>query len=90
MGSMIRLLCKKCDIDRSESVGMGMLGLGSELCACYHCHRYVLKKLKRRRNFDEAVLKCPYCRKTIEPIDHGDICPICASPIEAEPVGLWD
>jgi hypothetical protein len=90
MGHMISYQCKKCEIIRIEHVGVGMLGVGSELCACYHCHRYVLKKLKWNRNFEEAILKCPYCRKTIEAIDHGDSCPICASPIDAEPIGLWD
>ena len=90
MGDMISYQCKKCLILRIENVGVGMMGVGSDLCACYHCHRYVLKKLKWTRNFEETVLKCTYCRKTIKPIGHGDNCPICASPIEAEPIGLWD
>jgi len=46
--------------------------------------------LKWNKNSDVSGLKCPYCRKSIAPIDHGDNCPICASPIEAEPIGLWD
>ena len=90
MGHMISYQCKKCEMSRIEHVGVGMLGVGSELCACYHCHRYVLKRLKRSTSFEEAVLKCPYCRKTIEPIDHGHNCPICASPIEVEWTGMWD
>lgn len=75
---------------RVENVGVGMMGIGSELCACYHCHRLVLKKLKWNMNLEATSLKCPYCRKAIKPIDQGDNCPICASPIEAELIGLWD
>ena len=91
MGSMIRLLCKTCEIDRSENVGMGMIGLGSELCACYNCRRYVLKKLSRwNENQDENNLKCPYCRKKIEPIDPANNCPVCDSVIEVEWIGMWD
>ena len=90
MGSMIRYECQTCEVFRIEHVGVGMMGVGSELCACYNCHRYVLKKLKRNMNLGETGLKCPYCRKSVEPIDHGDNCPICASPIDVEPIGLWD
>jgi len=90
MGHTIIYQCKKCEVFRTEDVGVGMMGVGSELCACYNCHRYVLKKLKRNMNLGETGLKCPYCRKKIEPIGHGDNCPVCASPIDAEPFGLWD
>ena len=90
MGNTIIYWCKKCEVSRMEDVGVGEMGVGSELCACYNCHRYVLKKLKRNMNLGETGLKCPYCRKSVEPIDHGDNCPICASPIDVEPIGLWD
>ena len=91
MGSMIRLLCKTCEIDRSENVGMGMIGLGSELCACYNCRRYILKKLSHwNGKYHENNLKCPYCRKKIEPIDPANNCPVCDSEIEVEWIGMWD
>ena len=94
MGSVIRIQCNKCEIDRTEYVDSGELGTGSELCACYHCHRYVLKKLKRwTESFDRPNLKCPYCHKVIKPLNYGDscpICPICASEIKISFGGLWD
>ncbi len=90
MGHTMRYECQKCEVSRIEHVGFGMLGIGSELCACYHCHRYVLKKMKWSGTFEEEVFSCPYCRKTIQRINHGDNCPICTSPIEAELIALWD
>ena len=88
MGSMIQLICSTCDIDREESVGIGMMGIGNELCACYNCKRYVRKKVKWTD--DPAKLKCPYCRKLIRAIRNGHKCPKCSSRIRVKEVGIWD
>ena len=90
MGTMIHLTCSTCAIDRTECVGMGMMGHGSELCGCNHCRRYILKRTSWDSGSDASELTCPYCRRPIKPIEDGDPCPVCSSPISVEFVGLWD
>jgi hypothetical protein len=90
MGAMIRLTCKACDFEREAHVGVGMLGIGTELCPCYHCKRFVTKKVDHRNFSEVATLKCPYCRKEIEPFEEGDSCAVCGGKVLYELIGLWD
>lgn len=100
MGELIRLTCSGCGADREECLGIGRSLEGTELCACYRCRRYVRKKIKLVRSTtdpdlwsevpDVADLKCPYCRKSVRPLEAGDQCPICESAIELQPIGIWD
>jgi hypothetical protein len=90
MGEMIRVCCKHCGVDREEYVGVGMLGVGAELCSCYRCRRLVMKKVRWNSDLDNQVLKCPYCRSKIEIVREGDLCPICGDPLDLEFVGHWD
>ena len=87
MGEMIQLRCKTCSLVRDESIGIGMAGVGDELCACYRCHRFVLKRLKWDHS---GQLQCPYCRSAIRPIKNGDACAICGDPVTIESLGVWD
>jgi hypothetical protein len=90
MGDVIRISCPSCGYNREEFVSVGMMGQGSELCPCYHCKRYVLKKVSNP-TFDELpTLRCPYCRKSIEPVKKADACAICGTSIEFELIGEWD
>lgn len=90
MGEMILLVCSTCDIVRSEDIGVGMLGRGHELCACYTCKRYVRKKLDFRENVENDRLICPYCRRGIRPLKDRDLCPKCNDEIKIEWIGTWD
>jgi len=100
MGDLIRLNCTGCGIDRTEYLGVGMSLEGQELCACYRCRRFVRKRIKwaPTTGADDAwttvpelsELKCPYCRKPVVPFERGDRCPICESPVDLQPIGIWD
>ena len=48
MGEMISIECKSCDLTREARVGVGMMGIGVELCPCYTCRRFVMKKVDHR------------------------------------------
>lgn len=87
---MIHLECPTCDISRSEDTGVGMLGKGQELCACYTCKRFVMKKVNFLMEKEGVQLRCPYCRREVKPIEDGDSCPECGSEIKIEVIGLWD
>ncbi len=90
MGEMIRVSCNSCDFEREADVGVGMMGLGVELCPCYHCRRFVRKKVDYRKSFDGVVIKCPYCRRILQPLKEGDDCAICGGLITYESLGIWD
>ena len=90
MGEMISVDCKSCGFVREESVGVGMLGMGVELCPCYNCHRFVTKKVDHRDGMNPPILKCPYCRKVVEPIRSGDKCAVCSGRLSIESIGMWD
>jgi hypothetical protein len=90
MGEMIRVSCKSCDFVREADVGVGMMGVGVELCPCYHCRRFVMKKVDFRTDFKGVILKCPYCRKILRPFEEGDRCAICGGSIIHESLGVWD
>lgn len=45
MGSEIRLTCSGCDLNSTHLIGVGMMGIGSELCACYTCKKFVSREL---------------------------------------------
>jgi hypothetical protein len=89
MGAMIRSRCEACDSEREADMGVGMLGIGKEICPCYHCKRFVTKKVNHRNFSEVTTLKCPYCRKEIEPIKDGDSCALCGSQVLYELIGLW-
>lgn len=61
MGKMISVECKSCDFVQEASVGVGLLGIGVELCPCYTCRRFVMKKVDYRDGTLPLVFKCPYC-----------------------------
>lgn len=90
MGRMIRLVCHQCKIERTENIGMGMMGHGSELCGCTHCHRYVMKETSWDDRSESADLTCPDCDRSVKPIENGDACPVCGSPIRIDLIGMWD
>lgn len=90
MGGMISIECKSCDFTREASVGVGMMGIGVELCPCYTCCRFVKKEVDHREGLQPLILKCPYCRKAIEPVKRGDKCAVCAGRLTIETLGEWD
>jgi len=90
MGEIICVTCKSCDFSREASVGVGMTGAGAELCPCYQCRRFVLKKVDDRHANETVNLKCSYCRKSVSPVEKGDRCAVCGGQIDVESIGLWD
>jgi hypothetical protein len=90
LGDIIRVTCNKCDVEREEFVGVGMMALGHELCACYSCKRFVLKKLKWQRGVNRESFACPYCRESITPVQDNDQCPLCDGIVQVDHAGLWD
>lgn len=90
MGEIIRVSCNACDFEREAVVGVGMLGSGVELCPCYQCGRFVMKKVDHRNVFDGLAMKCPYCRKILKRLEDGDECAICSSSMTYEWLGEWD
>jgi hypothetical protein len=55
MGSQIRLTCSNCDLNSTHSVGVGMMGTGTQLCACYRCKKFVTREIGVRWNDDDTV-----------------------------------
>ena len=90
MGEIIRVTCSQCDLNREEFVGVGMLAIGQELCACYRCRRLVRKKFKWDTQPDSGSLRCPYCRLNIKPIQDEALCPLCDGNLQVEFNGDWD
>lgn len=89
MGSMCQVTCTRCGIDRTESTGVGMLGLGRELCACVTCARLVIVEFT---GFGEdRDLRCPDCAQAVRPVEHDDPCPTCGEPLMVVGIALfWD
>jgi hypothetical protein len=90
MGELIRVTCSSCGFDREENVGVGMMGIGVELCPCYHCHRFVTKKVNHIGAAEPPTLRCPYCRRVLQPVERGDKCAICAHQLRIETIAEWD
>lgn len=90
MGEIISVDCKSCGFTREASVGVGMLGVGDELCPCYTCQRFVMKKVNHRDGTYPLILKCPYCRNVINPIKRTDKCAVCGGRLIIESTGMWD
>jgi hypothetical protein len=89
VGEMIQATCESCGYSRKASVGVGMMGIGVELCACYNCQRFVMKRVDYR-DMTPSVLKCPYCRKIVKPIKNGNRCATCDGRLSVATIGLWD
>ncbi len=90
MGELIRVTCSSCGFNREENVGVGMTGIGVELCPCYRCHRFVSKKVNYIGATEPRTLRCPYCRRVLEPVRRGDRCAVCANRLRIESLGVWD
>lgn len=90
MGEMISVHCNSCDYTREASVGVGMLGVGDELCPCYTCRKFVMKKVNHRNGIHPLILKCPYCRNVVKPIKQADRCAACGGRLSIESIGMWD
>ena len=45
MSSTINISCDTCDVVRQESVGVGMMGLGTELYACDTCQTFRTRRI---------------------------------------------
>jgi hypothetical protein len=92
LGSIESFACTKCGYDREVFSGIGFSGTGQGLCACYHCHRLVLKKLRWSEG-GESALRCPYCKRHVEPLSVGDACPTCDGEVQfgrGGIIGEWD
>ena len=57
MGSQIRLTCSGCELNTTHLVGVGMMGTGTQLCACYRCKKFVSRDIGVRWNDDDKVEK---------------------------------
>ncbi len=64
MGSEIRLTCSGCNLNSTHLIGVGMMGIGSELCACYFCKKFVSREVSapwRTNDADESVQLLTHC-----------------------------
>lgn len=73
MGEEIRVTCSGCRVNRRQSVGVGMMGRGTELCACYACKKFVVRKIEMwGSHFDEPPIElkstCKSCGGDIVPV----------------------
>lgn len=74
MGSEIHITCDSCDVDITEEIGYGMMGIGILVCVCDTCRIFAIRKHNARLNSKpRPVYRCGKCRKPlriIAPIDN--------------------
>jgi len=103
MGSEIHIRCDGCDVDLTEIVGCGFIGIEHLVCVCDDCKVFVNRKhLGKLDGEVRPKFRCGTCRKplrVIAPVDneYGDVdgplgsCPVCGGHLMSASTGLmWD
>ena len=100
MGSEIRITCDSCDVDITEEIGYGMIGIGIFVCVCDSCRVFATRKHNARLDGEpRSIYRCGKCRKPLRIIaptdddsDDDDCslgpCPICGGKLNGESTGL--
>jgi len=71
MGRQIHITCDGCTLERTELVGVGMMGVEHSVCGCDHCNTIVLRTrdlLARPRRAPR--FRCGTCRKPLRIIEN--------------------
>lgn len=61
MGMQLEITCTKCRVHRTESLGVGMRGSGSELRVCDTCGKIVIQPVNVLLDVKPPVKLCPKC-----------------------------
>ncbi len=102
MGSLYRIRCTRCELDQTEALGIGMMGISLSLWVCRNCRTLVTvdDELHQIENNPDPQ-PCPHCSEVLEAIPESRLdsederldlaaCPVCAGRLQAEWTGLWD
>jgi len=100
MGSEIRITCDSCDVDITEEIGYGMMGIGIFVCVCDSCKLFATRQHNARLDGEpRSIYRCGKCRKPLRIIAPTDddpddddwspgLCPTCGGKLRAASTGL--
>ena len=100
MGSEIQITCNSCDVDITEEIGYGEVGIGIYVCVCDSCKVFATRKHNARLDGElHPKYRCGKCRKPLRIIaptdddsDDDDLslgsCPICGGKLRGSPSSL--
>lgn len=91
MGEMLRTACPGCGFVREDAVGVGIAGVGQELCLCTRCDDLVLVDVAWGRGGQSPRrAQCPGCKRFLRRVVSGDPCLVCDGQVVVEVLGMWD